>query len=150
MKTQHLRQEKTCLNCGHPLPDGFCGHGGQENVETGESFGHLVNHFFQDITCYDSKFLTTLKFLFFYPGLLTREYIAGKRMSYVNPVRLYVFTSFVFFLMMGISAPQHDPYDRRQQGSFPRLMDSLVFPADHFRGDIAVRHIRRGAFLAIQ
>ncbi|WP_298715685.1 DUF3667 domain-containing protein [Chitinophaga sp.] len=126
MKTQHLRQDENCLNCGHPVPDRFCGHCGQENVETEESFGHLVTHFFQDITHYDSKFLTTLKFLFFYPGLLTREYIAGKRMSYVNPIRLYVFTSFVFFLIMGISAPQHDPYDRRQQSYFPRVMDSLA------------------------
>ncbi len=113
MKTQHLRQDKSCLNCGHPVPDRFCGHCGQENVVTEESLGHLISHFFQDITHYDSKFLTTLKFLFFYPGLLTREYIAGKRMSYVNPIRLYIFTSFVFFLLMGIAGPHDNPYERR-------------------------------------
>lgn len=109
MKTQHLRQDKTCLNCGHEVPDRFCGHCGQENVDTKESFGHLVSHFFQDITHYDSKLLLTLKYLFFYPGRLTKEYISGKRQTFVNPIRLYVFTSFVFFLMIGL-LNHTDPY----------------------------------------
>lgn len=102
MKTQHLRKDKTCLNCGTEVPERFCSHCGQENVETKESFGHLLNHFFQDITHYDSKFLLTLKYLFFYPGYLTKRYLAGHRADYVNPIRLYVFTSFIFFLLMGI------------------------------------------------
>ncbi|WP_164714401.1 DUF3667 domain-containing protein [Chitinophaga rhizosphaerae] len=125
MKTQHLRQEKSCLNCGHPVPDRYCGHCGQENVETQESFGHLVSHFFQDITHYDSKFLLTLKFLFFYPGLLTKEYLAGKRMTYVNPVRLYVFTSFVFFLMMGLTGRHDNPYERTMEVEQRRKLDSM-------------------------
>jgi hypothetical protein len=113
LKTQHLRKEKNCLNCGHEVPDRFCGHCGQENVETKESFGHLVSHFFQDITHYDSKFLITLKYLFFYPGLLTKKYIQGHRMDYVNPIRLYVFTSFVFFLMLSFAGEEHNPYVRQ-------------------------------------
>ncbi|WP_346318347.1 DUF3667 domain-containing protein [Chitinophaga sp. YIM B06452] len=114
MKTQHIRKDKTCLNCGHEVPDRFCGHCGQENVETKESFGHLVSHFFQDITHYDSKLLLTLKYLFFYPGLLTKKYIQGHRMDYVNPIRLYVFTSFIFFLMLGFTQEHHSPYERAQ------------------------------------
>ncbi|WP_153659649.1 DUF3667 domain-containing protein [Chitinophaga sp. SYP-B3965] len=102
MKTQHLRKDKTCLNCGTEVPDRFCSHCGQENVETKESFGHLIGHFFQDITHYDSKFLLTFKYLFTRPGLLTKKYTDGHRMDYVNPIRLYVFTSFVFFLVFGI------------------------------------------------
>lgn len=102
MKTQHLRKDKTCLNCGTEVQDRFCSHCGQENVDTKESFGHLLSHFFQDITHYDSKFVLTLKYLFTRPGLLTKEYVKGRRMDYVNPIRLYVFTSFVFFLILGI------------------------------------------------
>ena len=102
MKTQHLRKDKTCLNCGTEVPDRFCSHCGQENVDTKESFGHLINHFFQDITHYDSKFVLTLKYLFTRPGLLTKQYVDGRRMDYVNPIRLYIFTSFVFFLILGI------------------------------------------------
>lgn len=136
MKTQHLRQNKTCLNCGHPVPDRFCGHCGQENVEVNESFGHLVSHFFQDITHYDSKLLTTLKYLFIYPGLLTKEYIAGKRTSYVNPIRLYVFTSFVFFLMLAMTGEHGDPYNRQAQ-VIPKLkLDSMVRQAAGLRDSL--------------
>jgi hypothetical protein len=102
VKTQHLRKDKTCLNCGTEVPERFCSHCGQENVETKESFGHLIGHFFQDITHYDSKFMLTFKYLFTRPGLLTKKYAEGHRMDYVNPIRLYVFTSFVFFLILGI------------------------------------------------
>jgi hypothetical protein len=129
LKTQHLRKDSTCLNCGHEVTGRFCSNCGQENVETKESFGHLVSHFFQDITHYDSKFLTTLKFLFFYPGLLTKEYISGRRMSYVNPIRLYVFTSFVFFLMMGITGAHENPYEREARAKEIKKMESMVMQA---------------------
>ncbi len=122
MKTQHLRKDKTCLNCGHDVPDRFCGHCGQENVETKESFGHLVSHFFQDITHYDSKFLITLKYLFFYPGHLTKKYLQGHRMDYVNPIRLYVFTSFIFFLALGSMQESHSPYERHRKEPATRMV----------------------------
>ncbi len=116
MKTQHLRKDKNCLNCGTEVPDRFCSHCGQENVDTKESFGHLVSHFFQDITHYDSKLLLTLKSLFFYPGQLTKKYVAGHRADYVNPIRLYVFTSFLFFLLLGSLNHGEDPYLRKKHG----------------------------------
>jgi len=102
VKTQHLRKDPTCLNCGTEVIDRFCSHCGQENIETKEPFSHLVGHFFQDITHYDSKFLLTFKYLFTKPGLLTKQYVDGRRMDYVNPIRLYIFTSFVFFLVLSI------------------------------------------------
>ncbi|MGX5819850.1 DUF3667 domain-containing protein [Chitinophaga lutea] len=101
----HLRKDKTCLNCGRQVQERYCSHCGQENIEPRESFGHLVNHFFQDITHYDSKFLLTLKYLFSKPGFLTTEYVKGHRVAYVNPIRLYVFTSFIFFLVLGFFGP---------------------------------------------
>lgn len=96
----HLRSDKTCLNCGATVQDRYCSHCGQENTEPKEKTSHLVKHFFEDITHYDSKFFITLKYLLFYPGLLTREYLAGKRSRFLNPVRMYIFISFVFFLVL--------------------------------------------------
>ena len=95
----HLRKEKNCLNCGTEVTDRFCSHCGQENLETKESFGHLVGHFFADVTHYDSKFFTTIKDLLFKPGFLTRQYFAGRRTKYLNPLRMYFFISFIFFLV---------------------------------------------------
>src|SRR5204862_2249809 len=91
--------EKNCLNCNAQLQGKYCHICGQEHIEPKETAWHLVSHFFQDITHFDGKFFSTLKLLVFRPGFLSREYMAGRRASYLNPVRMYVFTSAIFFLL---------------------------------------------------
>lgn len=93
------RKEKNCLNCGTMVVGRFCHVCGQENLEPKESVWHLVTHFFNDITHFDGKFFQTLKILLFRPGFLSREYVNGRRASYLNPIRMYVFTSAIFFLI---------------------------------------------------
>ena len=150
MKTQHLRKDSTCLNCGQEVTGRFCSSCGQENVETKESLGHLISHFFQDITHYDSKFLTTLKFLFFYPGLLTKEYISGRRMSYVNPIRLYVFTSFVFFLMMGATGGHDNPYEREAGEREKKAMRSMVLEGERLQDSLNKGLVRPADTIAMR
>jgi hypothetical protein len=97
MSKKHLREDKTCLNCGNHVEERFCGKCGQENTETRQTFGHLVRHFLEDITHYEGSFWRTLKYLLFRPGYLAMAFLAGKRVSYLPPVRLYIFVSFVAF-----------------------------------------------------
>lgn len=97
MSKKHLREDKTCLNCGNHVQERFCGKCGQENTETRQTFGHLVRHFLEDITHYEGSFWRTLKYLLFRPGYLALAFLAGKRASYLPPVRLYIFISFVAF-----------------------------------------------------
>ncbi len=92
------RKEKDCLNCGAVVQGRFCQVCGQENIEPKESFWHLVTHFMYDITHFDGKFFSTLKYLLFKPGFLSHEYLRGRRASYLHPIRMYVFTSAFFFL----------------------------------------------------
>ncbi len=93
------RKEKNCLNCGAEVQGRFCQVCGQENIEPKESFWHLVTHFMYDITHFDGKFFSTLKYLLFKPGFLSHEYLRGRRASYLHPIRMYVFTSAIFFLI---------------------------------------------------
>ncbi len=93
------RQKNNCLNCNAAVEDRFCGVCGQENIEIKESFWGIIRHFFEDITHYDGKFLSTLKLLLIKPGFLPSEYLRGRRASYLHPIRLYVFTSAFFFLI---------------------------------------------------
>jgi Protein of unknown function (DUF3667) len=93
------RVEKVCLNCGAEVQGRYCHTCGQENIEPRESVWHLVMHFFYDITHFDGKFFSTSKLLFFKPGFLSREYMVGRRASYLNPIRMYIFTSAFFFLL---------------------------------------------------
>lgn len=93
------RVEKTCLNCGAQLYGRYCHVCGQENIEPRQSAWHLVTHFFYDITHFDGSFFTTLKDLLIKPGFLSREFMQGRRNSYLHPIRMYVFTSAFFFLI---------------------------------------------------
>ena len=93
------RNEKNCLNCNAQVQGKYCHICGQENIAPKESVWHLVNHFFQDITHFDGKFFCSLRLLITRPGFLPREYMMGRRASYLNPIRFYVFTSALFFLI---------------------------------------------------
>jgi hypothetical protein len=96
----HEREEKVCLNCGANLTGRYCQDCGQENVEPKESTWHLIVHFFNDVTHFDGKFFTTMKPLLFKPGFLTDEYVKGRRAGYLNPIRMYLFISAIFFLLL--------------------------------------------------
>ena len=94
------RKEKNCLNCGATLAGRYCHLCGQENLEPKETVWHLVSHFFNDITHFDGKFFATVRYLLRKPGFLSLEYMKGRRMSYLNPIRMYVFTSAIFFIIL--------------------------------------------------
>jgi hypothetical protein len=94
-----IRTEKKCLNCGTETIGRYCHACGQENIEPKQTIWHLVTHFFSDITHFDGKFFDTVKDLFAKPGFLSREYMIGRRASYLDPIRMYIFTSAFFFLI---------------------------------------------------
>jgi hypothetical protein len=93
------RKEKNCLNCNARVFGRYCHVCGQENVEPRETAWHLIVHFFNDITHFEGKFSKAIRYLLFRPGFLPAEYARGRRMSYMNPVRMYVFTSALFFII---------------------------------------------------
>ena len=93
------RKEKNCLNCAAIVQGRYCHVCGQENTVTKQGVISLIKHFIYDIFHFDGKFFYTLQYLLFKPGFVPREYIEGKRMSYLDPIRMYLFTSAIFFLV---------------------------------------------------
>lgn len=99
MSHPKLRAAKDCLNCGETVPDRFCSHCGQENIENNAPYHYLIQHFIEDFTHYDGQFWDTFKILICSPGQLTNIYLKGQRMRYVSPVKLYIFISFLAFFI---------------------------------------------------
>lgn len=93
------RQEKICLNCNAAVVGRYCHVCGQENIEPKETVWSLISHFFYDITHYDGKFFSTTLYLITRPGFLPKEYIEGRRARYLHPIRMYVFSSALFFVI---------------------------------------------------
>ncbi|PRZ24153.1 DUF3667 domain-containing protein [Flavobacterium granuli] len=102
MSKSPLRKDKTCLNCRYVVENRFCSNCGQENTDTRKTFYHLFIHFIEDLTHYENAFWKTIKNLLFKPSALTKEYLSGKRLSYLAPVRLYIFISFITFFLITV------------------------------------------------
>lgn len=94
------RKEKDCLNCGHVVEENFCSRCGQENIVVKEKAWQMIVHAVADYFHFENKFFATLSPLLFKPGKLTTDYVNGKRISFIHPVRLYIFVSIIFFLVV--------------------------------------------------
>ena len=112
-KPNSLRKDKTCLNCNYVVDNRFCPNCGQENTESRKTFFHLFMHFFEDLTHYENAFWKTIKYLIFRPAYLSKEYLSGKRMSYLAPVRLYIFVSFVTFFLISTIPNEESKSDEK-------------------------------------
>lgn len=95
-------RERACANCGHELPESFCPGCGQSDRHYARSIGSVILEFLREMFELDSRLFRTLRLLFFKPGSLTREFSRNRRVSFVSPVRLYIFASFVFFLLLSL------------------------------------------------
>lgn len=92
-----------CLNCGTPLGEAnYCPHCGQLNSDRKVSLRRLFSDFFGDYFSFDSRIFHSLRPLMIKPGYLTRQYLAGRRVSYILPLRFYIFTTAVLFLLISL------------------------------------------------
>ncbi|MEF9478726.1 DUF3667 domain-containing protein [Chryseobacterium sp. 1B4] len=145
MEHGKLRNDKTCLNCGYQVAKRFCSHCGQENIENRPSFHFLFTHFIEDFTHYDGQLWKTILYLFTRPGVLTEDYLSGKRQLYVAPVKLYIFISFITFFLSNIlpRAKDQAPSSRHNtvQINVEKEKELSIGIATHFCGrDSIIAH----------
>lgn len=88
-----------CLNCGSHLSGVFCAECGQRDIPPYPSVRELVVDAFAEFSGWDGRLATTLRALVQRPGWLTHEFLEGRRVRYISPVRLYLMASVVYFLV---------------------------------------------------
>jgi hypothetical protein len=93
-----------CENCGAPLSGPYCGQCGQPAIDYRRSFGHVLVDVLNEFLNWDSKFFATIALLIAKPWRLTNEFIAGHRVRYVHPLRLYLLASILFFFAVNYGA----------------------------------------------
>ncbi|MEJ8567096.1 DUF3667 domain-containing protein [Elongatibacter sediminis] len=99
LPARRLKGSPACLNCGTPLQGPFCHYCGQPDRHLLRFFPVLLRELLEDFIDLDSRFMRTLRPLLFHPGRLTRDYLDGRRFRYTPPLRLYIFSSMVFFIL---------------------------------------------------
>jgi hypothetical protein len=118
------RHNEFCLNCGTKLTDIYCHHCGQKDIPRRQTLGELLTNFVSSFWSYEGKFFLTTKYLITRPGFLAVEYNAGRRESYYHPARMYVFISFVFFLLF-FSLPDRADDDADSQAANKETKEDL-------------------------
>lgn len=91
---------KHCLNCGTELNGKYCHICGQEATSPVPSVKSVIFEYFNHAFIWDSKIFKTLWSLISKPGHLTNEFLSGKFVSYVHPLKLNMFFMFVFLTML--------------------------------------------------
>lgn len=94
-----------CLNCGTPLAGKYCVECGQPNHNYVAPLWETIEEFFGSHFGFDTKFFHSIVPLLIRPGFLTREYCVGRRERYIKPLRLYLFSSILFFFCAGMFLP---------------------------------------------
>ena len=96
-----------CLNCGSSLVDAYCARCGQRNMDMRVPARDLALDAVEDGLSVDSRMARTVLPFLLRPGFLTVEWTRGRRARFSSPLRLYLLTSFVFFLATGIAGDQN-------------------------------------------
>lgn len=94
-----------CANCGTPVARQYCPECGQRVEHAVHSLSHFILEAAEDLTHADSRLWRTMLALLFKPGYLTSEFLSGRRVRYLPPLRLYLVLSVLFFLVGGLLHP---------------------------------------------
>ena len=130
---------RQCKNCEYELAGAYCSSCGQRDIDLERPIWSLVAETFREVFELDGRSAVTIKTLFRRPGMLTCEFLDGRRRTYTSPLRLYLTISILFFLFAAWLArsgimlePGQDPrFDAAIQAGFlsddlPRLMFVLL------------------------
>lgn len=124
-----------CLNCGARLTGAYCAQCGQAASDFRMTFSAMLIEFIDNQFDLNSALIRSVLALIFKPGTMTREYNAGKRVRYVSPVRMYLVTSAIFFLLLA------------RQTSFAEFLDLGNWSGDITQVEVATPSPDGGAIL---
>ncbi|MGY3087773.1 hypothetical protein ACVWYF_000799 [Hymenobacter sp. UYAg731] len=92
-----------CLNCGHAVPDRYCGRCGQDAHHTHrltlKDMPHDVLH---SIWHVDKGIIYTLKTMVLRPGPTIRAYLAGQRVDHFRPLSLLFLITGLYALLFSV------------------------------------------------
>jgi len=94
---------ETCANCQAPLVGPYCSQCGQRAADRIVPLHEMTQEWIEDLFEFDIRIFRTLPTFFFKPGRLTKEYVQGRRVRYVRPLRLYLVASFILFTVLAFS-----------------------------------------------
>jgi len=100
-ETTKPSDKDSCPNCSAPLEGPYCASCGQRQVDLDQPFRDLAGEAMESFLSFDTRIVQTMWPLIRRPGLLTVEFMAGRRVRYVHPFKLYF--AFCVLLFLGLA-----------------------------------------------
>lgn len=100
MENESIQKTEVCLNCGSHNVENYCAQCGQKAQATRQPLKVFLSDVVESLLNIDNRWLKTIKDLFIKPGKVTLEYIEGKRVQYLSPLRIYLSISVIYFLVV--------------------------------------------------
>lgn len=95
---------QTCLNCDTTVSGAFCHQCGQRTHDNSDrSIRRLLGEVLGNIFFLDNRFFISAGYLFRFPGLMTVEFLEGKRKKFISPVTLFLFLNLIYFFNTPLS-----------------------------------------------
>ena len=88
-----------CENCGSHIHSKFCSECGQKAISYNKPMREAVSLLLDSWLSFDNRVVHTIGPLFVKPGYLSREFIVGRRAKYMSPLKLFLFSSVMFFTL---------------------------------------------------
>jgi len=95
--------DTACPNCGAALSGPYCSSCGQRQVDLDRPIRELSGEVMESFLSFDARIFHTLWPLISRPGWLTVEFLAGRRVRYIHPFKLYFAFSVLLFLALAFS-----------------------------------------------
>ncbi|NNF15028.1 MAG: DUF3667 domain-containing protein [Gemmatimonadetes bacterium] len=92
-------ETKACLNCGKGLAGSYCSSCGQAAQSPLKPLLEFVQESLSEVLSLDGTQIRSLRALLTKPGLLSAEYLDGRRTHYVHPVRLFIVVGVVSYFV---------------------------------------------------
>jgi hypothetical protein len=105
-----------CPNCGAAVSGNFCHECGQATVLHPPSTREFLHEFVGHYVALEGKLLQTMKLLLLKPGQLSLEYLLGRRVRYIEPLRVYLTFSLIFFAVFKFMGEDHHIGDVKLKG----------------------------------
>ena len=144
MNKEPQNEQEKCQNCNHSIKQNehFCSNCGQKVLPERLTLKYFIHEFLSNYFSFDSKFFNTIRPLLFKPAFLSSEFISGRRIRYINPIQLFIFISFLYFLIDSFMFLKRDTkmdnyvtFKEDKQPVHPDSLDFEMFNAIKIQGD---------------
>ena len=97
-------ERAACPECGEPIDERFCPRCGEKRVEARDySLRHFLGEAVNVFANLESPLARSFAALLFRPGLLTFEYLSGRRKRYLKPLQVFVLCNVIFFFTVPLT-----------------------------------------------